>query len=205
MPRATVGVAAACVALLAGGALLQAQTRKPKPGAQPSPQGFAVEIEQDGALVPHVKHEVRLKRAPFTIILHSPDLEGAYLNASFEPDLFEIASMGLPFGNRLRTGMTVAETHMNPEHELIPGLDSLHYLDYKDKTYVRMDQVTPVGAGFRGRRTVSGFYFGDKSHPIAEVADRPLYLLMARGKPHPDTGALFTSDYEYLKLVFDKP
>ena len=47
---------------------------------------------------------------------------------------------------------------MNPDHELFPGLDALHYLDYKDNTYVRMDQVTAVA-----------------------------------------------SDYEYLKLVFDKP
>ncbi len=198
-------VVAACVTLLAGWSLVEAQTRKPKAGARPSPRGFAVEIEQDGALVPQVKHEVSLTRAPFAIILHSPDLEGAYLNASFQADLFDIAGMGLPFGNRLRTGMTVAETHLNPEHELFPGLDSLHYLAYNDKAYVRMDQVTPVGAGFRGRRTVDRLYFDDKSHPIAEVTDRPLYLLVARGKPHPETGAIFTSDYDYLKLKFDKP
>lgn len=183
-------VAAACMTLLAAGTLSQAQAQRPKPVAPSSPRGFAVEIEQGGSVVAHVNHEVSMRRAPFAIVLHSPDLEGAYLNASFQPDLFDIARMGLPFGNRLRAGMTVAESHMNPDHEIFLGLDSLHYLDYKDKTYVRMDQVTPAGAGFRGLRTVARLYFDDKSHPIAEVADRPLYLIVARGKAHPDTGAI---------------
>jgi hypothetical protein len=174
----------------------------PTAGAE-APPAFTVSLEQGGTVLAHSKREVRLRRAPFTIVLRSPDLEGAYLHAAFDSELFDLARQGLPFGNLLRGAMTVAESNKNADRLLFVDKNSLHVLDYTDKEWFYMEQVAPEGPGFRGRRTVEKLHYDGAEHPIAQAPARPLYLLVARGKFNKETGVIHTSEYEFFKLVFE--
>lgn len=187
--------------VLSSAAAAQAPPARTAPAAAATE--LAVHLEQGGTRLAHTKREVRLRRAPFTIVLRSPDVEGAYLHAAFDAELFDLARQGLPFGNLLRGAMTVAESNKNADRLLFVDKTALHYLDYTDKTFFYMEEAVPEGKGFRGRRTVEKLFYDGGEHPIAQAPARPLYLLVARGRFNKETGVIHTSEYEHFKLVFE--
>lgn len=199
--------------LLAAGspdASVEAQAKrrkKPAPAATPEPlKGFRVEVEQGGVKLPVQDHEVVLRRDTFSILVSSGDLKGVYVSASFSPALYEEARAQKPFGSRFRSTIVVAESPSNKDKDLVTddAGPSLHYWDYEDPAFVKFDEVVPLGAGFRGRRTVSSFFVNGQARAVAQTFRPALYLVFVRGEAKKD------GDYEveegqrdYLKLLFD--
>jgi hypothetical protein len=182
-----------------------AATPRPKPRPRPAaaPPKFGLEIEQDGVSVPVTDHEVYLRRAPFAILLHSPDQKGALLSARFEPELYDLARGGGDFGPAFRRDITVADSAANADQTLYLGADSLQRLSLENKSFTGMDHVTPAGPGFRGRRTVARLFIADQAHDITSLPPRPIHLVAARGSVNDATGLIDVAQFEYVKVYFD--
>lgn len=205
-------VALPLLGLLAAGspdASVEAQAKrrkKPAPAATPEPlKGFKVEVEQAGVKLPVQDHEVVLRRDTFSILVSSGDQKGVYVSASFSPALYEDARTQKPFGTRFRGTIVVAESPNNKEKDLVTddAGPALHYWD-NDPAFVKFDEVAPLGAGFRGRRTVSSFFVRGQARAVSQTYRPALYLVFVRGE------AKTAGDYEveegqreYLKLLFD--
>jgi hypothetical protein len=154
-------------------------------GATPEPAAPSIllGIEQDGVVKRPEGGKVRLRRAPFTLLLR---LEG-------ERDIDVAASMGSESVEAMRdsddfddipgfhyTGM--AEGHANPDRELWVSRNRSHSWFAEEGGHHRFDAAPEGGVG---RRTVSRVRFLDGAGGAFEVADLPhlsLHLCLARGE-----------------------
>jgi hypothetical protein len=186
--------------------LAWAQTKKPAPLAVP--KAFRVEIEQGGKPVAVKDHEAFLARAPFSLLVSSPDSNGVYVHASFDSGLYDLARAGTPFGKRVRSTVVGAEGNANSDHEIFmarPGDETLNYWYYGAKDDVRFDEATALGSGYRGRRTVGRLFF-DAEHVVdmASVPRKPLYLVFVRGQAQKGGDyAVVEEQRDYLKLYLE--
>ena len=167
--------------LLAAGspdASVEAQAKrrkKPTPAATPEPlKGFKVEIEQGGVKLPVQDHEVCLRRDTFSILVSSGDQQGRIRERVLLPRaLRRRPRPQKPFGTRFRSTIVVAESPNNKDKDLVTddAGPALHYWDNDDPAFVKFDEVVPLGAGFRGRRTVSSFFVRGQARAVG--ADVP--------------------------------
>lgn len=183
--------------------------KKPAPPKRTGPVEFKLEIEQDGKPVEIKDHEAYLRRGEFAILITFPGKESVHVSASFDASLYEDARAGRPFGNRFRSGLSGAEGLRNKDFDLYlstPQDPRLHYWwvpDDGEKDQARFDELTRVGTGYRGRRTVRAYFLGpDKSIPVT-ASRRPLHLVLVQGEAKEPDYVVAERRREYLKLYFD--
>jgi hypothetical protein len=170
--------------------------------ADPTATGrFAVSIEQDGKPVPIKDHEVSLKKAPFDILVDLPGKGSfVFVNASFDDAMYEKAKTNKPLGREFRPGLFMAEGERNGDKDIIPGPDAIHSWYYETDQDNRFNEVKPMGAGVRGRRTVANAYVADKEVKVEDWKDSTLYLVFVSGEGKPDASETIERQREYLKL-----
>jgi hypothetical protein len=83
-----------------------------------------------------------------------------------------------------------------------PGTDRLHFWDCSPGAESRFDQLTPQGAGCRGRRTVDNLFIGDEPVALAKLLRRPLHLVFFRGTLSGD-GVVKETGRDWLTLYLD--
>ena len=197
-------------ALLVALMALVAEPQAKKPPAKRTVE-FKVEIEQDGKAVEIKDHEVYLHRGEFALLVTLPAKESVFVSASFDPALYEDAKAGRPFGTRFRSGIVGAEGDKNSEMDLYvsrAGNELLHYWwvpAEKDKDDTRFDALTPVGNGYRGRRTVRSYFLAglDKPQPVAATR-RPLYVVFVQGESAKEAPyAVAERRRDFLRVSFD--
>lgn len=198
-------------ALILLGAEVYAQTPQKKPPPKPAPgrtpAAFKVEIEQDGKLVARQDHDVYLKRAPFAIVVSSPDKRAMWVEVSWDKTTFETARDGKPFGNAFRTGIVGADSPGNPDRLLFvsrPPDRTLHYWDPgSPESPSNFDAVTAMGGGYRGRRTVAKLFAGGHEVELSAAPRRPLHLVLVCGVSEAPDWVVREERREFVRLLFD--
>jgi hypothetical protein len=192
-----------------GAAVAQTGVAKKAPAAaSATPRGFKVELEQGGKPVVVKDHEATLARAPFAVLVTSPDQNGVYVSVSFGASLYEDAQTGRPFGKRFRTTIVGAEGNANGDQEVFvsgPADEMLNYWFYGPKDAIRFDEAIPMGAGYRGRRTIARLFFSaEKVVEMTKAPRKALHLVFVRGKEgKAGDYAIVEEQREFLKLYLD--
>ncbi len=203
MPR-VMTLAVVLAVISAGPSAAQSAAKKAAPA--PAARSFKVEVEQEGKALATKDHEVIVRRAPFALLLTLPEKTGVFVSVSFEPEITETARSGKPFGKAdFRSAIAGAEGVANKDHDLMvrtPGTDRLHFWDCSPGDDSRFDQLTPQGAGCRGRRTVDNLFIGDESVALAKLLRRPLHLVFFRGTLSGD-GVVKEMGRDWLTLYLD--
>ncbi|HVO10728.1 MAG TPA: hypothetical protein VMX54_08270 [Vicinamibacteria bacterium] len=195
--------AACCVCALP----VQAQARKPparasRPAASSAARVFKVEVEQDGKPVPIRDHEALLRRAPFALLLTLPDASDVFVSASFEPATYDVARSGAPFGKEdFRSAISGAEGPANAGNDIFVRGPDRPILSVWSCSLGRFDQLTTVGAGCRGRRTIEKV-FTSEPVPLDRLLRRPLHLVFLRGTVN-EAGVEKELGREWLTLYLD--
>jgi hypothetical protein len=172
---------------------------------QPGAGRFAVSIEQDGKSVAVKDHEVTLRKAPFDIMVDLPGKGSfVFVNASFDDAMYDKAKSSKSLAREFRPGLFMAEGERNAEKDVMPGPDAIHSWYYESDQDNRFNEVKPMGAGFRGRRTVANAYVGDKEVKVEDWKESTLYLVFVSGEGKPDASETIERQREYLKLKFKR-
>lgn len=190
-------------------AVAQAAGAKKAPSAaSATPKAFKIELEQGDKPVVVKGHEAALARAPFAVLVTSPDQEGVYVSVSFDPAMYEDAQAARPFGKRFRTTIVGAEGNANSDQEVFvsrPPDEALNYWYYGPMDATRFDEALAVGSGYKGRRTIARLFFS--AEQVVEMAKAPrkaLYLVFVRGKEgKAGDHAIVEEQREFLKLYLD--
>jgi hypothetical protein len=194
-------------ALLASSPAVFGQTRKPgakgtRSAATPAAKAFKVELEQDGKPVAIKDHEAMLRRAPFALILTVPDAAELYVSAAFEAASLETARSGKPFGrDDFRSAIGGAEGDANASRDIMIRTPGNPLISVWTCALGRFDQVTPVGLGCKGRRSIEKVFIGEDV-PLGQLLRRPLHIVFLRGTLG-DAGVEKELSRDWLTLYLD--
>jgi hypothetical protein len=139
---------------------------------------FKAYIIQNGIQLPIEQHVVKLKRAPFQIVVDMPDKEGVFISASFNSGTYKQALKNVS-SSKLNSFSEVAiyELWKNPNNELF--VEGTHpqfwFIDSPSKS--RFNSYEKVNGRYICNRSVDHFYDMD-AHieiPVSET-NRPLFL-----------------------------
>jgi hypothetical protein len=102
---------------------------------------FQISIEQDGRLVPIKDNTVRIRRAPFAIVVGMNEPMGILVIPSIDPEFYDLARKGAPWEKITeKTGM--AEDNFNPGKEIVLFGDVPSYWHYIDDANHRFSTIT---------------------------------------------------------------
>jgi hypothetical protein len=111
----------------------------PDPGPSANPR-FEIGVEQNGKTVTVKGNSVRIKRAPFSIVVRMNEPMGLLVLPSFEPEFHTLAANGAPWEKITeKTGM--AEDNFNPGKEIVLYGDVPSYWHYIDAGNHRFNTV----------------------------------------------------------------
>jgi len=153
------------------------------PGAEsdpmpPPPKAFNIIFLQDGITHQVVNNKVSLKKAPFHVIVDASNINGIYLNASFQKDSKFVTPN--EFDNLTSIAPKVfAEQAFNKNNELIVSPLNYSYWFYnQNMDWHRYNNVHPKKEkGFIGTKTIHQIFEegNDTILPVEELTE-PLYL-----------------------------
>jgi len=168
-----------------------------------SPGGtFSVYVEQNGRLVAMSDHTVRVKKAPFTLVLVFPALRGVLVNCSDQPGLFDQARTGGAVTKMPPLGRQIEEAAGNPHHQVVLTEEAWHHWYIFADSAHKFESVTHKDDKYFCRRTV-GTYLrpGAERGGIEQFEGNTLYFVFV--KPAWSGSERIEQDREYLKIVFE--
>ena len=166
---------------------------------------FVVAIEQDSKRVMlNDRHEARLARRPFTIILVFPKWSGVMVNASHRGQMVAAVQAGRDVSTVLplpRQGLP--ENLGNPKKCIFVTEKGFNYWYYLGKGKSRFNEVVQMPKEFVCKRQVANFAAdnADQAKPLAQLPQRELFLTFVSvkwsGRQRVQKAA------ESVKLIFD--
>ena len=203
----------AALLILAAGVLPGCPGNGNAPGPGPGPGGktkinvgdIVVAIEQDGKRVMlNDRHEARLARRGFTIIIVFPKWSGVMVNASHRAEMAAAVRAGRPVSTVLplpRQGLQ--EDLGNPRKCIFVTDKGFNYWYYLGKGKSRFNEVVQMPKEFVCKRQVANFAAdnADQAKPLAQLPQRELFLTFVSvkwsGRQRVQKAA------ESVKLIFD--
>lgn len=142
---------------------------------------FAAAIYQNGELQPVRNGPIRLRRAPFAVVVVMNEPGGILLNASPIPNFYDGIRDGRSIPEILEEPelfMGMAEWFFNPDRELYVSAVAPHYLFFTSFEQHRYDFVHLTPDAVVGHRTVSFLRDIDGEEGVVGVEEwrGPLYL-----------------------------
>ena len=143
-----------------------------------NPYRFSAYIVQDGEKLYIDEHVVKVKKAPFQIVMDLPDREGVFVNASFSEKTF----------NQLLTNVrwekisgfskvAIQEVWNNPTGELIVSKTQPCYWFIHSERHHRFTSYEHLNERYMCIRDVNFFYDLENKKEVAiEDVNTPLYL-----------------------------
>lgn len=167
---------------------------------------FAIDIEQDGKPVVIEEHQVRLQKAPFTLVFYFPRQEGILVNASFTSESFQPAQTGQPFDEIPGfSDLGMAEEAFNPRVMLMITSKAPHFWYYANAAEHRFNEVEKEDGFLVCRRIVANVMYRDTTKqivPVKEIPEDSLYLVFMKTVWTKDYSQQIEQQREYLKITF---
>lgn len=163
-----------------------------------------VYIEQEGRIINFIDNTVRLKKSQFRMVFNFRQPDGFLLNASFNPDSFNVAAGGgglelIP--GFLNTG--IAEEPFNPDYTMFISSDSPNYWYYYDDGDNRFDSVIKEDNVLKCKRTVSSVIDlenkGEKKD-IGHIRNDTIYIVIVRIEWNGDYTKMIEKSRRFLKI-----
>lgn len=128
----------------------------------PADSKFEIDIIQNGEVLDMEENVVKLKKAPFAIRVKLFDLEGVYMNASHNKELFELEG-DKPIPEILFIeSKTMAEAAFNSDRTLTLSKGLYSYLFYDPElNWHRFDSSVVLAGQCTGFKTVENIYDQD--------------------------------------------
>lgn len=180
-PFLSVFVLCATVFLFAG--CTENESSKNKNATANKSKYFSVAIMQDGKFIPVINHSVKIRRAPFKIVLNLAEgNDGVLVNASFSPDSYKAAKSGKPFGQILGfTDTGLADHTFNKNESVIINDMAPNYWYYNNAEDHRFNNVIKRWNFILCERNISQFYYNNIFVPVNKFTGTSLYLVFAKG------------------------
>ncbi|MGB0805174.1 MAG: hypothetical protein ACPGRC_00700 [Salibacteraceae bacterium] len=145
---------------------------------------FVAYIVQDGKQLPIDQHVVRVKRAPFDIVIEMQDTEGVFVSGSFHPQTYNQAIRNIsPEQLPGFSSVAIYDFWRNPLNEfMIEGVNpNFWFIDSPSKH--RFSRYEKVNGSIVAYRTVNHFYDLVK-HEKIEITnvEKPLYITFIKFK-----------------------
>ena len=172
----------------------------PPPGAA----DLAVSVAQDGFLVPVTRHQIRLKRELFTLVITFRPEQRLRVNASHERMVFAPAVDGVPLEQLKGFGIyrSMAEGWCNDEEDLMIDPEAHHSWFFESETRHRFSKVVQRGRYLQTYRKVARLYEPNHEHVSIENLKRDrLYLVIVTDVER--QGKIVQTGRHCLELVFD--
>ncbi len=154
----------------------------PPAAGNTSPSVFAIAVEQLDSEVPITANEVRVRKAPFDLVVDLKGIPGVYVHAATDSAFFEKAQRGEPLGQVFRKGQTIALGRFNEKQVLFLNSPESHQFWYAfGRTEHDFNLVTPAAGGVRGRRTVTNLFMSGAPVLVHRTPYSVLYLVFYAG------------------------
>jgi len=154
---------------------------------------FKVTVSQSGIPRPVKSDTVELDRKPFALEIETRKPCSLWVNASFDPALFNVARLGKPMGRIFTPSHIGADHNFNPRKHILvsPALPArldgywkiLHNNFYvNSKRDHRCDRVRIYRDGCYCRRTVANLWENRNTTPVSQTRRTFLYLVFFRAR-----------------------
>jgi hypothetical protein len=142
---------------------------------------FRVRVEQDGAAVPIVDHQVKLARHAFTFVFELAGIDFFSVNASYKSHTLDLARANAPLSaldGVFGLGRAAAE-ELDPPHGMFVDDESFNSWGWKDDVHRCHAHETPPGEQYAVcKRVVETFRNGPAETPVEKSTATALYVVV---------------------------
>jgi TonB family protein len=150
--------------------------------AQPRPGGIVTGIQQDGQNVRARDGVVRLRRAPFTLVLSLPATTSVKVHVAADAKGYDLARTGRPLDEVYPDGGAYAEADFNGDRALTLSDDTspgYHFWYYDSEADHRFDSVAARGSNRVARRTAVALTAPDRvRYTLEQYPGSELYVTL---------------------------
>ncbi|MDX5321575.1 MAG: hypothetical protein LPK45_10635 [Bacteroidota bacterium] len=154
---------------------------------EPLKPRFEIEIIQDEESMDIEEETVTLKKAPFSIRVKAYEMEGVFMNASFESNLFDLGKDGKIPDFAFMPSKTMSEESENTDKDLILSNGYYSYLGYNlqdNPPFNRFNRVEEGPGFYTGYLDVEKFYEKEKGEDLAiKKCKKDLFLFFVATTP----------------------
>ncbi|MCP4133953.1 MAG: hypothetical protein GY754_23485 [bacterium] len=167
---------------------------------------FKVSIEQDGLTKDIENNEVELLKKPFSIVIHFPEPDSVFVNASFEPGSFMAAFEGKKVEEVVGfEGKGMAEELFNKEETLMLSNSSPNFWQYASANEHRFSDVITKEGVYICKRNVSHIINVDNDNEkitVSNLKGNALYLVIMKMEWNEDYTQKIEKKREFIKISF---
>ncbi len=167
---------------------------------------FRVGIEQDGMEKDIENTEVLLYKKPFTLIISFNGPDGIFVNASVDPQSYNLARDGVDLARIKSFDETVvAEESLDNDEVLIISKTSSNFLYYENENDHQFDIITAASGILQCRKKISTLINLDvakKKLNIAEIKDDAIYLVFMKLDWNENFSKKIEKKRYCLKIIF---
>jgi len=173
---------------------------------EPGFQHFKISIEQDNLVKGINNNEVLLEKKPFTIVISFLLPDRIFVNASYAPDSYNKAGMGMEVSELIGFKNTeIPEELFNKEDVLMISNKSPNYWYYANKNEHRFSEVIKKGGVLICSRKISNVLVFDKLKKkiaVTKITADTIYLVFMKLEWNDDYSKKIEKKRELIKLIF---
>ena len=167
---------------------------------------FSVSVEQGGIKHDIINHEVSLLREPFSIIFYCNGPDSVFVNASFEPSVFNAAMAHAATADIIRYFETETTEELFNKDELLTISDnSLHYWHYANENEHRFSEAIPEQKALICKRKISRILntdISDNPIEIEAIDESMMFIVIFKMEWNEDYTRRIEKKREYIKILF---